>query len=277
MNFNFQQKESPWEGAIRSAGLIWSPLLQQKRYVSNQVMHAIDWLPTLAAAAGITLPVDLNVDGLNLWPALNENLEPQPRRLLHVYDDVFGYSSYMRGHLKYVNGSSFNGKYDTWLGDINFEEQQEEAKNYEQHVLNSEAHKHLGDTELTEDLIRRLRLQTTFKCPENKEDYEQAIYKCEPLKAPCYFNLDKDPCERYNLANLYPLEVQFLAQEVEEYRWGVIPSVRVPHGDPLANPSRHNGLWQWWYEGGKNNTAALLKSSLSLKYFIIFLYIYTIF
>jgi hypothetical protein len=34
-------------------GLIWSKLLERnKNVVSNQLMHLVDWLPTLYAAAG---------------------------------------------------------------------------------------------------------------------------------------------------------------------------------------------------------------------------------
>ncbi len=42
----FQQKESPWEGAMRSAAAIWSPLLQNRERTSNQLFHISDWLPT---------------------------------------------------------------------------------------------------------------------------------------------------------------------------------------------------------------------------------------
>ncbi|XP_037824273.1 arylsulfatase B-like, partial [Lucilia sericata] len=247
-NYPFRgQKESPWEGGIRSAALIWSPLLKQKNYVSNQVSHAIDWLPTLAAAANISLPEDLNLDGINLWPALSEAQESQPRRLLHVYDDIFGYSSYMKGNLKYVNGSSFEGKYDTWLGDINQDEMDPLSKNYEENILNSLVQQTLGDQSVSKELIQNLRQQSTHTCPLNSEDYTKDIYKCQPLKAPCYFDIEKDPCERYNLANLYPLQVEILAQEVKEYRLGLTPTARIPFPDARCNPLRFQGNWQWWY------------------------------
>ncbi|XP_075162423.1 arylsulfatase B isoform X2 [Haematobia irritans] len=251
------QKEGPWEGGIRSAGLIWSPLLLQTNYASNQMMHAIDWLPTLASAAGIKLPTDTKYDGVDLWPSLNTASDPQPRRLLNVFDDVFGYSSYTRGNLKYVNGSSFDGQYDNWLGDIAFEESDPLANFYEQEILSSQVHQALGNVHLNIDLIQRLRREATHTCPFNAEDYTQDLYKCEPLKAPCLFNIDKDPCERYNLARLYPLQIQFLEQEVEEYRLTMKPSVRIPNSDPLSNPLRFGGIWQWW----KNSEISHLKGA----------------
>lgn len=45
-------KNTLWEGGIRGAALIWSPLLVKRNRVSNQTMHIADWLPTLYKAAG---------------------------------------------------------------------------------------------------------------------------------------------------------------------------------------------------------------------------------
>lgn len=45
-------KNTLWEGGIRGAGLIWSPLINKGSRVSHQMMHISDWLPTLIEAAG---------------------------------------------------------------------------------------------------------------------------------------------------------------------------------------------------------------------------------
>lgn len=246
-NFPYRgQKESPWEGGIRSAGAIWSPLLQHTGYVSNQVIHAIDWLPTLAAAAQVRLPADLKLDGVNMWPSLSGNLEPQSRRLLHVLDDVFGYSSYMRDNLKYVNGSRFEGRFDSWLGELPAGEDDPLSAYYVQQVLSSEVHQVLGSSSLSNDRIQQLRVEATHRCPAKEQNHTQSIYLCEPLEAPCFFNLAKDPCERYNLAKLHPLQLQLLQQEVHQFRLNAVPSARVPVADARANPAFHGGYWEWW-------------------------------
>ncbi|KAH8379102.1 hypothetical protein KR009_003096 [Drosophila setifemur] len=257
------QKESPWEGGIRSAGALWSPLLQEQGYVSNQAIHAIDWLPTLAGAAGVSLPQDLQLDGINLWPSLSGNAEPKPRRFIHVLDEVFGYSSFMSDTLKYVNGSSFNGQYDHWLGELDTDENDPLSENYGEQVLTSEVHSVLSSRGLTEDRILQMRSQATQKCPPIEgEDPLEPHYRCEPLSAPCFFDLSKDPCERYNLAKLYPRQLEQLAQDVEEIRRSAIPSARVPVSDKRANPALHNGNWEWWNTTKSGSSAGTCSDKL---------------
>lgn len=45
-------KNTLWEGGVRGAGLIWSPLLKKESKVSDQMMHISDWMPTIIEAAG---------------------------------------------------------------------------------------------------------------------------------------------------------------------------------------------------------------------------------
>ncbi|XP_037956728.1 arylsulfatase B-like, partial [Teleopsis dalmanni] len=255
-NYPFRgQKESPWEGGVRSAAALYSPLLKQTSYVSNQLVHAIDWLPTLATAAGIKLPQSLKLDGLDMWNALNLREEPQPRAFLHVLDDIYGYSSYMRDGYKYINGSSFNGAYDGWLGDIAFDEEDPSAPYYVQEVLSSEVQDIIGGRNLTIAHIEAMRSQATHRCPQRSEDFNQTLYRCEPLKAPCLFNIDNDPCERYNLAQLEPEKLQELADDIEAYRLTAVPSARRAIRDVRCNPANFNGTWEWWGNTGNTGTS----------------------
>lgn len=45
-------KNTLWEGGVRGAAFLWSPLLKSAFRVANQRMHIVDWFPTLLEAAG---------------------------------------------------------------------------------------------------------------------------------------------------------------------------------------------------------------------------------
>ena len=49
-------KTSFYEGGVRGAAAIWSPLFKRTSYVSNEIFHISDWLPTFVSAAGEFYP-----------------------------------------------------------------------------------------------------------------------------------------------------------------------------------------------------------------------------
>lgn len=83
------------------AAAIWSPLIEQKQRVSNIMMHMVDVLPTLCAAAGRFFKVyssksfyfsfllyfistgihveDPHIDGINMWDELRKGSKDSPR------------------------------------------------------------------------------------------------------------------------------------------------------------------------------------------------------
>jgi len=72
-------KGSPYEGGLRVPCLVRWPGVVKPGTVSETPIHAVDWLPTLLAAAGAKQPADYLVDGANLVPLLHgELLAPRP-------------------------------------------------------------------------------------------------------------------------------------------------------------------------------------------------------
>ncbi len=60
-------KLTTWEGGIRVPGIIWgSGVGIKERGTSHEIVHAMDWFPTLSALAGIRIPNQVVLDGRDL-------------------------------------------------------------------------------------------------------------------------------------------------------------------------------------------------------------------
>lgn len=109
-------KNTLWEGGLRGAGFIWSPLLKTRQTVSNQMIHISDWLPTLFHAAGGDTSLLQNIDGINMWDALSDNMISKRTEILHNIDNIWGSSAMMIDKWKIVAGTNYNGQWDSWYG-----------------------------------------------------------------------------------------------------------------------------------------------------------------
>lgn len=109
-------KNTLWEGGVRGAGFIWSPLLKSRQIVSDQTMHISDWLPTLLHAAGGNSSLLKNIDGINMWDALSDNMLSARTEILHNIDDIWGSASIMVDKWKLVAGTNYQGQWDGWYG-----------------------------------------------------------------------------------------------------------------------------------------------------------------
>ncbi len=79
------RKATLWEGGTRAVGFIRGPGVPANS-TSLAMMHAVDWMPTLLAAAGPPINATTEkddsldgIDGLNLWPALTGANTSSPR------------------------------------------------------------------------------------------------------------------------------------------------------------------------------------------------------
>uniref|UniRef100_A0A2M3Z254 Putative arylsulfatase b n=1 Tax=Anopheles braziliensis TaxID=58242 RepID=A0A2M3Z254_9DIPT len=259
------QKSSPWEGAVRGAALLWSPLLTRKGYVSEQWIHVSDWLPTLARAAGIRkIPTrDSAIDGQDQWIALKSgvtNLESIRTIVMNNAEDSCPYSSYVKHGWKYVNGTCSDGEYDGWLGDL-LQPGQDEVQ-----LTDEDYYKHLtvpgsigAALKLSREQVEKLRHESTLKCSPHSPDH----IPCNPLVAPCLFNLHEDPCERNNQAAKHPVLLATLQAEVLYYRLRSAKPRNQPP-DSRSDPAQFNYTWTWWVEEleGRKTAADIAMVSL---------------
>jgi arylsulfatase A-like enzyme len=92
-------KGSLFEGGIRGTSFIWSPLLEKRERVSNDLIGMVDWLPTLVSAAGGNVDFE-GLNGMNHWKEFIIGNPLKRTELLHNINVVSGASSINVGNFK---------------------------------------------------------------------------------------------------------------------------------------------------------------------------------
>ncbi|KAH8411084.1 hypothetical protein KR222_001643, partial [Zaprionus bogoriensis] len=250
------QKNSPWEGGIRSSAAIWSTEFERLGSVWKQRFYIGDLLPTLATAAGIPLNASVQLDGLDLWSALKYGYESVEREIVHNIDELQPYMAYTHGKWKIVNGSTSQGQYDGWLAERDRHQADPRAAQYEQTIRNTSVWQQLQQLrgELPAVNISLLRLEATLECPEAASNAKA----CLPLVAPCLFDIDEDPCERNNIYEEHRNEsfVLELWARIEQFGRQARQPGNKP-ADPKCDPRYYNNEWTWWQDEHGTGSALL--------------------
>ncbi|XP_078577792.1 arylsulfatase B-like isoform X1 [Branchiostoma floridae x Branchiostoma japonicum] len=106
-------KTTLWEGGTRGVAFAHGKMLQKTGYTNNEMIHAVDWFPTLLAAAGGT--ADPGIDGVSQLDTILSG-KPSPRtEFVYNIDDVFPtvQGAIRVGDYKLIEGFAgiFNGWY----------------------------------------------------------------------------------------------------------------------------------------------------------------------
>ncbi|KAH8270402.1 hypothetical protein KR018_009662 [Drosophila ironensis] len=246
------QKYSPWEGAIRSSAAIWSAEFEHLGSVWKQQMYIGDLLPTLAAAAGISIDPDLHLDGLNLWSALKYGYESVEREIVHVIDEELPdpFLAFTRGKWKVVRGTTNGGIFDGWLGERVTAEVDPRSVVYEDVIKNTSVWLHLQTISAGERNISALREQAKVECASVTSE----IVPCLPFESPCLFDIEADPCEQNNLYDEYKNSTVFLDlwERIQQFSIQAHSPNNKP-ADPACNPLFYHNEWTWWQDEQANN------------------------
>jgi len=93
-----------FEGAVRSAVCIYSPLIDRPSRVSTQLFHIVDWLPTLYSAAGGNSNDLEELDGIDQWPAIKSARAGRRRSALVNIEEASKSEAALMGRYKIVKG-----------------------------------------------------------------------------------------------------------------------------------------------------------------------------
>ncbi|GAB0100712.1 hypothetical protein DMENIID0001_167950 [Sergentomyia squamirostris] len=238
------QKNSPWEGGVRVAAAVWSPMMEVRHVVSNELIHNSDWLPTFLAMTG-SRPVK-KLYGFDIWPTLQKNL-PSPRReIIHNIDPIDGYSSFYYNGWKYINGTTQNGMYDGWLGSGS-KYPNPLANSYAEVVRASDTWKSLSPfalRRLTARSIKKIRNDAKVFC-QQKNPYSMG---CNPLFGPCLFKIIDDPCELNNLITTFPMQAYLMKVMLNKEKANIVYPINRPSDYEACNPDLYNGTFTWWQD-----------------------------
>uniref|UniRef100_A0A6M2DJ96 Putative arylsulfatase b n=1 Tax=Xenopsylla cheopis TaxID=163159 RepID=A0A6M2DJ96_XENCH len=222
-----------FEGGVRAAAAIWSPLIKTNQKISNQMMHISDWLPTLLSAvnANISIP---NLDGVDMWHSLSENTASPRNEILLNIDDIYGQAGFIDGRYKIIKGNIFDGELNDWYGPPGRNDSYDIGQIFDSKT--GRALKQLGHAP-TVTRIRKLRYNAEVKCPENT-----TAKPCKLEETACVFDLISDPCERNNLAKSKPQLLTKLLNLLDKYNSTAVPPGNLPN-DPRCDPSLWGHTW----------------------------------
>ena len=238
-------KATLWEGGMRGSGFIYSPLLKKKGYMSNHMMHVSDWLPTLYTAAGGNSSSMGNIDGMDFWKSLNTNQTSPRTEILHNIDPLTPFAAALRnGDYKLIIGDAgmkWSGWYPPW-GEVSTSPQ----GGYQPLHFNTKSGSDSRNSMLTNGdenvFVRKKISSVTIDCGTKPFN---ASTNCNPIDKACLFNIAKDPCEYYNIADDNSVIVDKMLDRLRFYYTTMIPPGNLPE-DPVGNPKYHNDTWVPW-------------------------------
>lgn len=234
--------------------------MKNRQYVSNNLYHLSDWVPTFINLAGGSInPNTQNIAGIDIWNSLSYNVPSYRRDILHNIDDIYGYASYEKDGYKYVEGIRLQSPpADSWLGEITLDAIDNSPKlDYPQFIRNSETARALQDyvqcspglsgraCKLSDEFILNFRQQSKLVCSVPKNG---TYTPCIPSpKSQCLFDILDDPCEYRNLADQFPLRTAYMKLLVDDFRKTAVAPRNKP-GDPNCDPINFNLTWTWWQD-----------------------------
>ncbi|XP_070538802.1 arylsulfatase B-like [Ptychodera flava] len=196
---------TPFEGGVRSPGMVHSPLLEKTGYVNNELIHVVDFFPTFLSLAGGT--PDPKLDGKNVWNTISTGA-PSPRTDMLLHFDTHPVSPCTA--IRYGDYKLIHGRYDVMRN--------------------------------VTDIVDQTPTDTWFPPPELSDADIPDVHA--PKDGTQLFDLSVDPLEINNLADEMPDKVAELLALADVITAGA-PDPFYPDLMPdIADPNAwYNGTW----------------------------------
>ncbi|XP_049513041.1 arylsulfatase B, partial [Dermacentor silvarum] len=247
-------KQDAWEGGVRTPALLWSASLRDslQRPPSQQMLHMVDWAPTLYAAAGGDVSDLGDVDGRDLWRALTTGTGEGRDEVLLELEGEQGTSALISGRYKLVerpNGpkdEAHDGRVAPTPGeppdDLDLDDLMRSSAAWKalQGALSA-----TNSSSTWTSPRRNWRLEATVHCGGNAESADAAS-NFDPYDSVFVFDVVDDPCETKNLASSDPELRERLLRKLAGYRESLSPTYGSNKSDERGYPEHHHCLWAPW-------------------------------
>ncbi|XP_077995161.1 arylsulfatase B-like [Glandiceps talaboti] len=198
-------KGTLWEGGTRGVAFVRGNMLERTGYVNNEMIHAVDWYPSLLELVGGTRDPDM--DGLNVWNTVSRG-DPSPRTEfvynIDVVKDARSGAAIRMGDYKLISGKP--GHPDGWIPVPEIDGV------WEEHVL--------------------------------MDEYEEMIELGVAPKNPTYlYNIKDDPTEHHDLSKHMPGKVSEMMARLKELKKKLVPAIHPKEEPDKADPSKFGNVW----------------------------------
>ncbi|KAF0296121.1 Arylsulfatase I [Amphibalanus amphitrite] len=190
------EKTTLWEGGTRTPAFVHSPLLERAGYVSHELIHITDWMPTLLRLAGASADGD-PLDGFDQWPMLSAGQPSARTEMVYNIDEKLPNAALRIGDMKLLWGDN-SGSSDWYPVLEALPESSDRAPASARRSVRSS----LGSLG------------------------EYPVY---------LFNATADPTERQDLSSLMPETVQAMLERLLELSKELVPA-DLPDPDPRGDP-----------------------------------------
>lgn len=240
-----------WEGSARALNFVWGPgILKGTPFTSHELVHIVDWLPTILSLAGLdpAKEIPYKIDGLDVSPVITKNGKSPRTEFVYNLDQIWNGTALRQGKYKIIVGN--NGTlYDWYPEPINTCDSQCAADG---RCTEGES---IADYDSTHfSYAYRMADSATFgpsfECLRN--DYESCYANKSGNIYILAYDLEKDPEERHDISKDPAMKDNILSmlKSLSGYVKSAVPPQNVDASVPeiiqdtdAANPRRFEGVW----------------------------------
>jgi arylsulfatase A-like enzyme len=78
-------KHTLWEGGTRGSVFVYGSMLEKTGYVNNELVHSVDWYPTLMTVAEVPI-TDTGIDGMDMWDTISKGMPSKRDHFVYNID-----------------------------------------------------------------------------------------------------------------------------------------------------------------------------------------------